>query len=200
MKKHEFLAELRRRLAGLSASDIEQSLDFYAEQINDRMEDGMTEEEAVAAMGPIDEIAAKILMEFPLVKVVRAKVKPKRRLRTWEIVLLILGAPLWISLAAGAFVILLSIYIAFGAIAISLFSLIPGIALYSVAGFVNAVYLFDYGQIGGGIALIGGGLLCAGITVLLLVACIPTVKGIIKLHKLAGRGIKRLFIGKGETQ
>ena len=39
MKKNEFLAELRGRLAGLSEADLNRSLDYYAEMIDDRMED-----------------------------------------------------------------------------------------------------------------------------------------------------------------
>ena len=51
MRKQEFLDRLERLLACLPADQVAESKAFYAEVIDDRMEDGMTEEEAVAAMG-----------------------------------------------------------------------------------------------------------------------------------------------------
>ena len=66
MKKNEFLAELRGRLAGLSEADLNRSLDYYAEMIDDRMEDGLSEDEAVNAVGTPAVIAEDILKEMPL--------------------------------------------------------------------------------------------------------------------------------------
>lgn len=56
MNKTQFLEELSRRLEGLSDAERRIALDFYAELISDRMEEGMSEEEAVAALGSIDQI------------------------------------------------------------------------------------------------------------------------------------------------
>ena len=56
MNKNQFLEELSRRLEGCSDAERKIALDFYAEMISDRMEEGMTEEEAVAALGSIDQI------------------------------------------------------------------------------------------------------------------------------------------------
>ena len=47
MNKQDFLAALRGLLNDLPAEDIRRSLDFYAEMIDDHMEDGMTEEDTV---------------------------------------------------------------------------------------------------------------------------------------------------------
>ena len=75
MKKQEFLAVLRDRLRGLPQEDIQRSVDYYSEMIDDRMEDGLREESAVAALGSMDEIVSQILMETSLPKLVKAKVK-----------------------------------------------------------------------------------------------------------------------------
>ena len=47
MTKHEFLEELKELLLerGLSAGEAEKSIEFYAEMIDDRIEDGMSEKE-----------------------------------------------------------------------------------------------------------------------------------------------------------
>lgn len=57
MKKSEFLDELCRALRFCpSAEEVQRTVNFYSEAIDDRMEDGMSEEEAVAAMGSVEDI------------------------------------------------------------------------------------------------------------------------------------------------
>ena len=48
MRKEEFLSQLESGLYGLPQADIDERLSFYAEMIDDRMEEGLGEEEAVA--------------------------------------------------------------------------------------------------------------------------------------------------------
>ena len=55
MRKEEFLTALRAELTGLSPEGVEKLVEFCSEMIDDRMEDGLTEEEAVAAAGSLDE-------------------------------------------------------------------------------------------------------------------------------------------------
>ena len=57
MTRDEFLGRLGELLACLPAEQVEETKAFYAEAIADRMEDGMSEEEAVAAMGTPGEVA-----------------------------------------------------------------------------------------------------------------------------------------------
>ena len=51
MNKSEFLGALRKGLHGLPQDDIEERLAFYGEMIDDRTEEGLSEEEAVSAVG-----------------------------------------------------------------------------------------------------------------------------------------------------
>lgn len=51
MTRDEFLSRLGELLSCLPAEQVEETKQFYAEAIADRMEEGMSEEEAVAAMG-----------------------------------------------------------------------------------------------------------------------------------------------------
>ena len=51
MSKQEFLAQLRKSLSGLPQEDIEERLTFYSEMIEDHIEEGLPEEEAVSAVG-----------------------------------------------------------------------------------------------------------------------------------------------------
>ena len=61
MTKREFLERLERCLAGLDASERSSMVEFYEEQIDDRMDDGMAEEAAVASLESPEDIAANIL-------------------------------------------------------------------------------------------------------------------------------------------
>ena len=63
MTRREFLNELYRRLGKMSREEAEQYLTYYAEMLADRMEEGMTEEEAVASMEEVETIAARIRQE-----------------------------------------------------------------------------------------------------------------------------------------
>ena len=60
MRKQDFLSALKTSLLGLPKQDVEEHLNFYSEMIDDRMEEGRTEEEAVADIGSVEEIATQI--------------------------------------------------------------------------------------------------------------------------------------------
>lgn len=80
MHKQDFLTALSDALYGLPQSDIDQSIEYYSEIIDDQMEEGISEEEAVASLGAPDAVAKQILMDTALPKLVKAKVKPSRTL------------------------------------------------------------------------------------------------------------------------
>ena len=56
MTRNEFLEKLASALSSLSGSERSRVLEYYDEMISDRMEEGMSEAEAVEAMGSIDQI------------------------------------------------------------------------------------------------------------------------------------------------
>ena len=65
MTRAQFLNDLYRRLAGngMDKDQAEQHLTYYAEMLADRMEEGMSEDAAVASMEDVDTIARRILEE-----------------------------------------------------------------------------------------------------------------------------------------
>ena len=123
MCKQAFLDELREHLTGLPQEDIEERLGFYSEMIDDRMEDGLSEEEAVAAIGNLEEIVQQILGETPRPPVVvepAKKAEPaKGSTKTWLIILLVLGSPVWIPLLASAIGTVIGIYVSLWSVVIS---------------------------------------------------------------------------------
>ena len=63
MTKKVFLTELKKKLGKLPKSEVKERLSFYSEIIDDKIEEGFSEEDAVADVGGIDEIAKLILSE-----------------------------------------------------------------------------------------------------------------------------------------
>ena len=155
MTRNEFFSELAERLYGVPDKDREASLEYYGEMINDRIEEGMTEEEAVAALGSPEEIATQILRELSLPKLVQARVKPRRALRVWEIVLLILGAPLWRPLLLAAAAVILAVYVVLWSLVIALAAVDLSVAAVSLVGFTGAVAFFVEGGLADRLVLLG---------------------------------------------
>ena len=176
MNKQEFLEQLRRGISGLPQEDIEERLTFYSEMIDDRIEEGLSENEAVSEIGSVDTVISQILDDTPLVKLVKQKMRPKKRMNAWEIVFLILGSPIWLSLIIAAFAVVISVYAA-------VWSLI--IALWSV--FVSLV------------AAAGTGVFCAGLSVFMFFGCKAATNGILLLTKKAALGIKGCFMNRREA-
>jgi len=196
MTKNEFLSELRRLIDQLPPQDIQKSLDFYAEIIDDRIESGMSEEEAVAAMAPFDEITEQILMDIPLPRLVKAKLRPSRALRVWEIVLLILGFPLWLPLLISAFAVVFSVYAVFWSVILSLYAVDLAFAVSAIAALPTAILLFCTGEPLFGLFCLGAMLILGGLTIGWFFLCQYAAKGTWWLCKRTMLGIKSLFIRK----
>ena len=132
MNKQEFLAELRKGLCGLPQDDIEERLTFYSEMIDDRIEEGLSEEEAVSAIGDVEEIVRQTAADIPLAKIAKERIRPKRQLKAWEIVLLALGSPIWLSLGIAAAAVILALYISLWALIISLWAIFASLVIGAV--------------------------------------------------------------------
>ena len=200
MLKTEFLTELQNGLSGLPQADIDERLSFYSEMIDDRMEEGLSEEEAVAAIGTVDSVVNEILAETPLSKIVKEKIKPKRRMKAWEIVLLVLGFPLWFPLSIVALVLVFVFYIVLWVLVICLWAIEIAIWACALCGVVVGVVYMARGFAGTGIMLFGAGLFLAGLSIFLFFGCKAATVGTAKLAKKIVHGMKRLFVGKEKTK
>ena len=196
MNKTQFLDELKRRLTGLPQSDLDERLEFYSEMIDDRMEDGLTEEEAVAEIGSVDEVVAQIMADIPLSKLVKEKVKQRRGLKAWEIVLLVLGSPVWLPLGIAAFAVCLSLYVVLWAVLIGFWAIDLSLAVSALGGIAAAVFFAIKVNLAGAGVMLGAAILCAGLAILVFFGCRTLTKGLLWLTKKMLLGLKSLFIGK----
>lgn len=187
MKKYEFLAELQKRLDGLAEADIKSSLDFYAEMIDDRMDDGMDEDAAVDSIGTPADAAAQILSEMPISKLVRARVKPKKSPGALAITLIAIGSPIWIVLAIAAFVVAISLAAVVFSVWVAVWSVFAALAGSAVGCVLGCPFVIINNGAGLGIATLGAGLFVGGLAIFAFFGCIA-------FTKLLGKGIKNFFI------
>lgn len=198
MTKNDFLIALHDRLRGLPQDDIHAFLDNYSEIIDDRMEEGLTEAEAVAALGSVDDIAARILSETPHAPPAPAAPR-KRSIEAWQIILLVISSPIWGALLIGASAVIFSLLCALWSIVIALFSVAVAVTASALGCLVAGIILLCVGHSAPGALCLGIGLICAGLTILCFLAFAAIAKGVIAACKALFRFIRSLFRKKEVT-
>lgn len=194
MKKQEFLTKLKKKLSVLPKKEREERISFYAEMLDDRIEEGLSEEEAVEKIGAVDEIASEILTEA-LSKEAVEKATVKKRRSAFQTALLVVSFPIWLSLLIVAFALVFSFYAVLFALAISLCAVFVALGVCAPACLVAGIIaLFSNGYLG--FALIGVGFVCAGLSIFLFIACKSAVKGIVAFLKKCLAGNKRFAYKK----
>lgn len=196
MNKQEFLTRLRAELSGLPQIDLDERLNFYSEMIDDRTEDGLWEEDAVAEIGTVEEIVRQITAEIPLGKLVKEKIKPKRALRIWEIVLLVLGSPVWLPILLALFTVAVALYASLWAVILSFYAVVLALFCCGIAGILGTVFYAKIGNFAGAGCALGAGVFGIGLTVLSAIGCVYLTKGFLKLTKMMLFGIKSAFVKK----
>lgn len=200
MKKSDFINKLRQKLSILPPEDLERSIEFYVEMINDKIEEGSGEEDSVAQIGSIDEIATQIISEAHLSSIIKNKVKPKKLFRTWEIILIVLGSPIWLSLLIAVLAVAVSIYIVIWAIIISLWAIELALLISAVGTIISSILFIIRGFFATGIAMIGISFVCAGITVLAFFLFKTVTKGIFILSKKLLLAIRSIFTRREDKE
>ncbi|MBQ9735958.1 MAG: DUF1700 domain-containing protein [Clostridia bacterium] len=199
MNKSVFLSMLREKLSGLPEEDRNERLAFFSESIDDRVEEGLSEEEAVAALGTVEEIATQVIADTPLVTIVRKKLTPKKRLRGWEILLLVLGSPVWLSLGVALAAVALSLYATLFAVIVSLWAVFVSLLGGALGGVLGGATVALSQEMLPGLALVGAGVLAAGLSVFVFFGCKAATRGICALTKTIGFKTKRSLTRKGEA-
>ena len=199
MTKQEFLMELRTSLSGLPQKDIEERLTFYSEMIEDRIEDGLSEEQAVLAVGTAKEIVAQTVAEIPLAKIAKERIKSNRRFKAWEIVLLAFGSPIWLSLGIALVAVILSVYVSLWSVIISLWAAFVSLVASSFGGVMAGILFSIKDNLLTGIAVCGASIVCLGFSIFMFYGCKAASKGILILTKKIAILIKNCFIKKEEA-
>ena len=167
MMKKMFLDRLRNRLSHLPKEEQDERIAFYSEMIDDRMEDGLTEEEAVKAITSVDEITKEVIIDFEGVNsenTIKEKttkfVKDKKK--TSNVLLIVLGFPVWFPLLISFIAILFSLYVVGWAIIVSLWAVVAALGVSFIGGTIlGIIYLFQ----GASAILLGLSIACGGLSI-----------------------------------
>ncbi len=187
MTKQEFITNLREKLMWLTSEELEKTVNFYSEMIDDRMEEGASEEEAVAALGSMDDITVKIAREvgkeneentgIPAPKTV--VVKNSSENTVLKILIVAVTFPIWFPIIATV------LSVGFGLLA-GLFGICVGFGGAVIGGLLSSIRFFVDGNAAQGAFMLGVFIFSIGV-------CIFIFFGFIAACKAAGRGIKKLF-------
>ena len=168
MNKTKFCALLGNKLKPyLSPKEIYKTLNFFEEMIDDRIDEGLSEEEAVSQLGDINIIVDQILDEHNIEKKQTKLVwrfVPRKIPTELGFIITVLLLPVWITifaLGASLFIVILSIIFSIVLTIIAIF--IGGILLILKSPFYliyerNISYFLDtlgFGFVNTGIGLIG---------------------------------------------
>ena len=200
MRKQEFLDALREKLCGLPRADIEERLSFYGEMIDDRIEEGLLEEDAVSQIGSVDGIIAQIVADTPLVKIARERIRPKKRLGAGVSVLLVLGSPIWLSLLIAAFAVVLSLYVTLWAVFASLWAVFASLACCAPCGVIAGAVFAVTGNVPAGIVIAAAGVACAGLAILAFFGCKAATRGMLLWTKRMALATKKALLKKEVAQ
>jgi uncharacterized membrane protein len=199
MNKEDFRYALRKKLAQLPNDEIDKSISYFDEMIADRMEDGMSEEEAVKEFENVNEIAEKIMTEMSMYKLVKTRVKPEKDYTILEILLLVLGFPVWFPLIISFFAIVASIFITIFSIIFSFYAVFVGIFILGIAGLICSPMIF-VNNFYTGLLMLSVSLMLIGFSVFLFYAVTFISKKMIEMMKLAWMRIKKAFIKREVEQ
>lgn len=195
MTKNEFLNKLTAALSGLPQEEIQKTLDYYSEIIDDAVEDGEDEQTVTARLGSIEDIAEKIINETPIRKFVKEDVK-KHNISIPVIMLLIIGSPIWLPILIAVLAVLFSLYLTIWSIVASFFAVFAALALSGLGLLIMSPFLVFVRPLKAMFAF-GTALACIGLSVFLFCLSVWSVKMTVKLTLFIIRKVKNIFIRKG---
>lgn len=138
MNRKEFIENLTKELKEESYESVMSSLSYYEEMIDDLMESGLREEEAIARLGKMSDIVKSIKETEELVEI-----KPLRK--NYSVMMsigLLVSFPLWGSLLAAFLLLLLSAYIVIWCIPFTTVILaMSGVVCFFVGIFGSLIFL-----------------------------------------------------------
>lgn len=190
MNKTEFLKELRRGLSQYSHEEAEERIAFYSEMIDDRIEEGLGEEDAVAEVCRSEDV---FFSSSDHEASTGEEDTQKRRLSAVEITLLIVGFPIWLPILVSLFAVIISLFAALWSVVISLWAAFGAVAASGVGSVIGGIIIAVSGDMLPGMALLGAGLVCMGLSVFMFMLCKLFTKLSVKSLVSAIKGIKKLF-------
>lgn len=204
MTKREFVYALRCRLNDLPVPETEPYIEYYIEMIDDRIDEGMTEEEAVADVGTPEEIEHRIRIQYAndghssrqgegFFARMRRKLHLDRPLEGWQAVVLVVAILLFfplmgmvIGLVFGALGLIVGMFFTAFGVVVACYATTVGLFAGGIGLLVTGIIRLAQHLTGEGLFLLGGGFLLIGLSALAL-------WGVVALTRLILKGLRKLL-------
>ncbi|MBQ1871402.1 MAG: DUF1700 domain-containing protein [Lachnospiraceae bacterium] len=197
MNKEEFLNELKKGLSGIPENDRNERVTFYSEMIDDRIEEGMSEEEAVSAIGDVNKIISQIMAETPMTTIVKERVnKKKGGISPSTLILIVILFPLWLPILAVVFGLTIALFATLWSLVVAFYAVTVALVVGGAGSIVWVLGMLFTGHLTGAALGLGAGLFCIGLGILMVFGCIAFTKGAIKLTVDVLVSIKKKLVGK----
>ncbi|MBQ9341464.1 MAG: DUF1700 domain-containing protein [Lachnospiraceae bacterium] len=197
MNKEEFLNELKKGLSGIPENDRNERVTFYSEMIDDRIEEGMSEEEAVSAIGDVNKIISQIMAETPMTTIVKERVnKKKGGISPSTLILIVILFPLWLPILAVVFGLTIALFATLWSLVVAFYAVTVALVVGGAGSIVWVLGMLFTGHLTGAALGVGAGLFCIGLGILMVFGCIAFTKGAIKLTVDVLVSIKKKIVGK----
>ena len=193
MNKQEFVSALSNGIKHINGCDVDERVSFYSEIIDDKIEEGMSEEDAVAQIGSVDDIVAQISAELGVTKPKITAKEPQKHSSALKTTLLVIGSPVWGAMLISLFAVVFSVWVSLWAVVVALWAAVLSLCVGSIAVIVAGVVLLTVGEKGTGLLAISTSLICAGFSIFMCLGSFMVSKGMAALTKLLGRATKRCF-------
>lgn len=198
MNKNEFLSKLTEELHGLPQEDVNTTIDYYAEIIDDAVEEGEDEKSVIERLGSIHDIAEKIINDTPLSKLVKENIKG-HKLNTAMVILIIIGAPIWFSILASLLMLILSVYASLWSAVIALWAVFAAMSVSGPVSLAAAVFLMRVSPFKA-MFIFGAALMCIGMAVFMFYISLLLTKLLGRFTVFIIRKIKNMFIKRGGVE
>lgn len=188
LNKAEFLDDLKCKLSSLPKEEREKTVNYYTEMIDDRIESGMGEEEAVAQMESTQTIAERLIPEESKNKTTSEKVFDfidkffTKHGYLVVLAILILSFPLWSPIVVGV-LIFVGLFFAFLFAMIALGAICTVVALGIAISFITQSLL-------SALSALGVSMIFAGVTMLITIGTFKLIRQISDFCKRSYKGIK----------
>lgn len=181
MTRNEFIIDLRKALSHLKKDDQDRTISYYSEMIADRIDSGMSEEDAVNKMGSISQIVRGVEEEISIEEVKKEKPKNKNNHAT-IFILILLAIPLWVPIFASIFSVLVVAY-AMIWVLIAVFIVVEAsMAIVGIAGIIG-FFTNMTTSIPSAFLILGAGLICGGLCLLMFKPMLFIIKKLMYYSK-----------------
>lgn len=176
------IKELRCK-KGLSQSELANKLNVVRQTVS-KWEKGLSLPDSAMlvniAMALDTSVSALLEVEDAIEQSLPTKSKV---LKTTQLILIIIGSPIWLSLVVAAAAIFFAAYAVMWSVIIALWSAEIYLIVCSLSGITSAVFFAFNGNIPIGFILFSAGLFCAGASIFLFFGCKGLTKGAFILTK-----------------